>query len=353
MDGVRHYFSSPANDTQDSTHEKKSSLPASWYASLEMYEFERRAIFSKRWLFMSHKSRLTQTGDWIRFSFASYDIIITRDRTGAINSFHNVCRHRAYPVIEKEGAGNNKILACRYHGWSYGLNGKLAKAPGYQEMNLDKEQNGLFRCHTKVDGNGFIWINLDAKLVPEIPFEEHFDAYTQAKPSDINFDDYSFGFEFKQENIKWNWKHGCADTITEQLRSDFSTSETCYFPIASSSISAKFMAIQKILPQSPNKITEHFEVYRHKDCTDGEWKSISDTYAVVAKVGKIKSLAPSFFQVIIRDAITGHYKQEKAVGREIWPSRPVHTEGSADQADADDDICVGLACGSQKEVLAW
>jgi nitrite reductase/ring-hydroxylating ferredoxin subunit len=140
------------------------ALPASWYTSQDMYNFERRAIFSKRWLFLTHKSRLAETGDWLRYTIAGFDIIITRDRQGTINAFHNVCRHRAYPVVEQEKQGKAKILACRYHGWSYGLNGKLAKAPGYQDLEFNKEQNGLLRIHVKVDRNGFVWINMDAKV---------------------------------------------------------------------------------------------------------------------------------------------------------------------------------------------
>jgi phenylpropionate dioxygenase-like ring-hydroxylating dioxygenase large terminal subunit len=140
------------------------ALPASWYTSQEMYNFERRAIFSKRWLFLTHKVRLAETGDWLRYTIAGFDIILTRDRQGTIHAFHNVCRHRAYPVIEQEKQGKAKILACRYHGWSYGLNGKLAKAPGYQDLEFDKEQNGLLRIHVKIDRNGFIWINMDAKV---------------------------------------------------------------------------------------------------------------------------------------------------------------------------------------------
>lgn len=350
MDGSQHYFISTAGGSVESTDGSENTLPTSWFSSQEMYEFERRAIFSKRWLLISHKSRLTQTGDWIRYGFASYDIIITRDRTGALNAFHNVCRHRAYPVIEKEGAGNSKILACRYHGWSYGLNGKLAKAPGYQEMNLDKDQNSLFRCHTKIDRNGFIWVNLDAMETPGVAFDEHF-ANVDA-PSQIDFDDYTFAFELKNENLKFNWKYGSADSTPKQIKDEFRTTSTYYFPNASSTVSSKFMAIQKVLSQAPNKCTKHYEIYRHKDCSDAEWEAISDAYAGAVKAEKANEIAPTSFQTIVRAAITEHYKQEKAAGHEIWPSRPVHSN-SADQADEDEEICAGLACGAQKEVLAW
>lgn len=156
-----HYFNFGTSAKQASPTKESPvrALPASWYTSPSMYEIERRAIFSRRWLFMTHSSRLKNAGDWLRYSVAGYDFIITKDRQGNINAFHNVCRHRAYPVVEDEGSGNKKILACRYHGWSYGLNGKLAKAPGYEGLEFDKEQNGLFKIHTRVDRNGFVWVS--------------------------------------------------------------------------------------------------------------------------------------------------------------------------------------------------
>jgi phenylpropionate dioxygenase-like ring-hydroxylating dioxygenase large terminal subunit len=194
--GGLHYFKFGATSAKDDPVEKETpvrALPASWYTSQAMFEMERRAIFSRRWLLMTHSVRVKNTGDWLRYNVVGFDFIIIKDRQGNINAFHNVCRHRAYPVVEKEGSGNAKILACRYHGWSYGLNGKLAKAPAYQELDMDKEQNGLFPIHTHVDRNGFIWINMDAKDTPEVPFEEHFenvDVQQRYVDSKINFNDY-------------------------------------------------------------------------------------------------------------------------------------------------------------------
>lgn len=207
---VLHYFGF-GNNASSTKEEAKDTpvraLPASWYTSPGMYELERRAIFSKRWLFMTHSSRLKETGDWLRYEIAGFDFIIARDRQGNINAFHNVCRHRAYPVIEKEGSGNAKILACRYHGWSYGLNGKLAKAPGYKDLDgYDKEENGLFKIHVKVDINGFIWVNLDANETPEVSWEEHFrDVDKQERYKAYNFDDYDLNHSYELDG-HYNWK---------------------------------------------------------------------------------------------------------------------------------------------------
>ncbi|KAH6648042.1 Rieske [2Fe-2S] iron-sulfur domain-containing protein [Truncatella angustata] len=389
------------------------ALPASWYTSKEMYELERRAIFSRRWLFMTHSSRVKGPGDWLRYNVAGYDVIIVRDRADNINAFHNVCRHRAYPVIEKEKQGTAMILACRYHGWSYGLNGKLAKATGFKDISeFEKDQNGLLRIHTKIDTNGFIWINMDSKEEPEVSWEEHFkNVDIQDRYEPLNFDDYELDHSYELDG-DFNWKiladnfnecyhcptthadiptflnldsfdsnlkdghiqHEC-EYNTEQLERGLNVSSTYYFPNVSMSISPHFMMIQKFFPFGPKRSLMHYEVYRNKHSSEEDFKLISSTYARVMAEDKVlcanaqKNInagvfvngqlhpkyekAPIFFQSTCRNVIAEHYKREKEEGREIWAARQQLPE-NATVSQEDIDICQGLTCGSQKDTgLAW
>lgn len=187
-------------------NESVRALPSNWYTSPEMFELERRAIFSRKWLILTHSSRVKNAGDFLRYQIAGFDIVLSRDRSDNVTAFHNVCRHRAYPVIEQE-EGTVKIFACRYHGWSYGLNGKLAKAPGYQDIpDFDKSQNGLFSIHTRVDVNGFVWINLDAQTEPEVPWEKDFGGVDeQERFKSFDFSNYEFDHVWKID-AEYNWK---------------------------------------------------------------------------------------------------------------------------------------------------
>ena len=187
-------------------HESVETFPANWYTSPEMFELERRAIFSRRWLMLTHSSRVKDPGDFVRYQISGFDIVLSRDRSGNVVAFHNVCRHRAYPVVEQD-QGTAKIFSCRYHGWSYGLNGKLAKAPGYQDLsNFDKRQNGLFSIHTRVDANGLIWINLDAQTEPEVAWENKFGGVEKQDCfKHFDFDNHDFSHAW-QTDVKYNWK---------------------------------------------------------------------------------------------------------------------------------------------------
>lgn len=190
------------------------SLPGQWYTSREVYELERRAIFSRKWMFITHQSRLKEPGDFLRYNVAGYDFIIIKDRESNINAFHNVCRHRAYTVVEEQ-CGNKKILSCRYHGWSYGLNGKLAKAPDYQQLDgFDKTQNGLFPIHVRLDSKGFIWVNLDSSETPELAWETDFDQVDeQERFGEFDFNDYVLDHTYELQG-KYNWK-AASDNFNE------------------------------------------------------------------------------------------------------------------------------------------
>lgn len=182
------------------------ALPSTWYKSPELYELERRAILSRRWILVTHKLRFTNPGDWVKFEEAGFQFFLCRDKGGNINGFHNFCRHRAFPVVTRE-KGRAKILSCQYHGWSYGLNGKLAKAPGYQDIEgFDKSQNSLLPIHVLVDAKGFIWVNLDAAQMPEVSWLEDFGGVDQLpRHEKFNFDDYKFDHTWNMSG-DYNWK---------------------------------------------------------------------------------------------------------------------------------------------------
>ena len=217
--GLGPVASSGATPTDKATPTR--ALPASWYTSQEIYELERRGIFSRKWLLTTHVLRLPNTGDWIQYKIAGYPFVLVKDRQGNINAFHNVCRHRAFPVVTEE-SGTSRIFACQYHGWSYGLNGKLAKAPGYQEIDgFDKSKNGLLPIHVHVDNNGFIWVNMDAGEKPETTWEDDFkDIDLQPRFKDFDFANYEFDHTWEMEG-EYNWKI-LADNYNERYHSQTS-----------------------------------------------------------------------------------------------------------------------------------
>ena len=107
---------------------KQIDFPDDWWTSDKLFSLEKRAIFSKTWLHVCHSSLFTKPGDYRTFNIADFSFMIVLGKDGQLRAFHNVCRHRAYNVVEKS-QGSSTVLRCRYHGCSYDTKGKLIKAP--------------------------------------------------------------------------------------------------------------------------------------------------------------------------------------------------------------------------------
>lgn len=105
------------------------ALEAEHYVSDSVYKFERDVIFSREWMCLGLASDLETPGSYRSLDFAGFSVFAIRDRHGELKAFHNVCRHRAGPLVSGH-RGQCDVLRCRYHGWIYDTNGKLKRAPG-------------------------------------------------------------------------------------------------------------------------------------------------------------------------------------------------------------------------------
>lgn len=106
-----------------------------------------------------------------------------------------------------------------------------------------------------------------------------------------------------------------------------------------------------------------YEVYRHIDATDEEFKYIDEFFKQVLDEDKHlcnaaqKNLnagvfvngqlhpdlesAPIFFQSVVKKLLVDHREEETRRGKDIWPARRYIPSSSTDEEDA---FCAGLAC---------
>ena len=107
--------------------DRASALPARCYVDPGIAALDRRAIFDRGWQLITHVSRLRAPGDHVVVDFAGLPVVAVRGEDGVVRAMHNVCRHRAGPLAQCDGRGA-KALRCRYHGWTYDLEGRLRSA---------------------------------------------------------------------------------------------------------------------------------------------------------------------------------------------------------------------------------
>lgn len=146
------------------------ALAARYYVEPAMVALDRRAIFDRAWQLVAHVCQLQQPGDHVVADLAGLPVIAVRGADGEIRVMHNVCRHRAGPIATCDGLAA-KSLRCRYHGWTYTLEGVLRTAP---EMGgapgFEPSQIRLPQLAVRV-WQGLVFAAVDAAAAPD------FDAF--------------------------------------------------------------------------------------------------------------------------------------------------------------------------------
>jgi phenylpropionate dioxygenase-like ring-hydroxylating dioxygenase large terminal subunit len=137
-------------------------------------------------------------------------VLAVRGRDGAIRAFANICRHRGAPVAN--GCGRTRKFSCPYHGWTYGLDGKLKGIPDERSFSgVDKDKNGLLPLPVG-ERHGMIFV----RLAPGAPLEIDVDDFLAGLGDDFGaygFEGYSF-FAAQTITPRINWKFGI-DTFLE------------------------------------------------------------------------------------------------------------------------------------------
>ena len=117
------------------------TLPQALYNDPNAFAFDMEAIFARTWIMVGFDVELAKPGTWMATTVGPWPVIVTRDRNGELNAFHNSCRHRGSRICQP-GRGAAARLVCPYHRWTYELSGELAHAARMPE-DFDRSTHGL------------------------------------------------------------------------------------------------------------------------------------------------------------------------------------------------------------------
>lgn len=176
------------------------TAPASVYRDANRYALERKAIFGRSWLFMAHESELKAEGDVVSATIAGYPLLVVRTADG-IKGFHNVCRHRAGPLVDADRGNCGNSFVCKYHGWVYTLDGRLRNARDFGAASgFDPRNFGLVPLKVDV-WRSFVFVNADLNAAPLAASLSPLDK----KLSQLRFD-HLVHAERRTHDIACNWK---------------------------------------------------------------------------------------------------------------------------------------------------
>jgi ethylbenzene dioxygenase alpha subunit len=178
------------------------------YWDPDIYALELERIFARSWLFLAHESQVPRPGDFITTWMGQDRVIVVRGRDGTVGAYLNSCPHRGNVVCHAE-AGKARGFVCNYHGWSFGLDGRLVgmheveafeRTPGF-----DRGKLGLTPVAKIGTYKGLVFATFD----PDAPsLADYFGEFTYYL--DVMLDNDEGGTEFMPGCIRsmlpCNWK---------------------------------------------------------------------------------------------------------------------------------------------------
>jgi len=107
-------------------------VPAARYTDPVFFQLEVERVFGDSWLFVAHGGQVPNAGDYVKLEGLErmgHPIFLVRGNDGRVRAFYNACRHRGGPLIDQDQGSTGRNLICKYHAWTYDLEGELVGYP--------------------------------------------------------------------------------------------------------------------------------------------------------------------------------------------------------------------------------
>ena len=169
--------------------EEARGLPNWAFTSPEFLALENQTLFRRHWVFAGRQSEVPNPGDIKMVEVAGQPLVLVRGKDGVVRAFHNVCPHRGAQIVTEDRTGA-RVIACKYHAWTFELDGPLRARPHFE--GPDKHQRAdrsdpncpsLFAVRSGT-WHDAVFVNLDGKAAP---LSQHLAAVeAQAEGFDIS-----------------------------------------------------------------------------------------------------------------------------------------------------------------------
>ncbi len=123
------------------------TLEAPFYNSPAVFQADLDVIFGRHWVYVGPECEVPEPGDCLVVDIGRSSVLVVRDDDGQVRAWHNVCRHRGSRLVTEPRASVGN-LTCRYHAWTYGLDGRLLYAE-HMGADFDRSCHGLKPVHLR------------------------------------------------------------------------------------------------------------------------------------------------------------------------------------------------------------
>lgn len=140
------------------------------FTNEDLFALEMKHIFESNWVYLAHESQIPEINDYYTTFIGRQPIVITRDKTGALNAVINACAHKGAMLCRRK-QGNKGSFTCPFHGWTFSNNGKLlkvkdAKTTQYPDQFGKDGSHDLTRVARFESYRGFLFGSLNADVAP-------------------------------------------------------------------------------------------------------------------------------------------------------------------------------------------
>lgn len=181
---------------------RKDFVPKDSYLSREFARLEQERLWPRVWQVTCRVEEIPRVGDYVAYDIGDESVIVVRTAADRIQAFYNACQHRGRRLVD--GCGNRARFVCKFHGWSWHVDGRLAKATDHEDWEGCPEMaaEDLALPQVKVDTwQGFVFVNFDPDCEPLAQFLAPVPAFC---------DGFEFGkmrfWWYKSVKLPCNWK---------------------------------------------------------------------------------------------------------------------------------------------------
>jgi phenylpropionate dioxygenase-like ring-hydroxylating dioxygenase large terminal subunit len=144
--------------------------PVENYRSSARFAAEINMVFHRTPTPFCPSAALPEPGAYLAREAAGTPLLVVRSSDGTARAFRNACRHRGMPLAD--GSGCAKAFVCKYHGWSYELDGTLQGIPHQHGFpGLNKATHGLVEVKA-TERIGLIFVTQDEPGIHDPTLEQ-------------------------------------------------------------------------------------------------------------------------------------------------------------------------------------
>jgi len=128
---------------------------------------EMERVWKQVWQMACRAEDIPEPGDYVEYTVGDQSFLVVRGDDGAIRAFANVCRHRGNTL--RTGAGRCAgQIRCRYHGWAWALDGRLADIPD-RHLTVGVADDDYALAEAAVgEWAGFVFLHPDRRNAPPL-----------------------------------------------------------------------------------------------------------------------------------------------------------------------------------------